>query len=77
MPIAFVYINAEPNGKKEVLEKLRAIPEVKYSYEVDGIYDIIAKVEAKSLGDLTDTISERIKKIDRIRYCVEQIAIEE
>ncbi len=57
MAKAFVFINVEPGSETEVLERLRKVPEVKESYFVYGVYDIVAKVETDS--GIHDTASYR------------------
>ncbi len=42
MPSAFVLINAEIGSEDEVLKQLKSLPNVKESYVVYGVYDIVA-----------------------------------
>ncbi len=49
MPMAFVMINTELCSEKEVLDEIRKIDEVKESYMVYGVYDIVAKIGADTM----------------------------
>jgi DNA-binding Lrp family transcriptional regulator len=64
---AFVLINAEIGSESEVLEELKAMPEVKEAHLVYGVYDIITRLETETLQNLKDTISQKIRRIEKIR----------
>lgn len=67
MVTAFVLINCELGFEKEVISKLREIDSVKEIQGTFGAYDIIVKVEAESVDSLRETITWKIRKIDKIR----------
>ena len=54
---------------------LQAIPEVRKSYVVYGVYDVIARVEADSMQRLKDVISHRIRQLDTIRSTLSMIVV--
>jgi DNA-binding Lrp family transcriptional regulator len=61
MPSAFILINCDFKSVDEVISELRKITEVIQVYPVEGVYDILSKIEAKS--------EEELRKIVlRIRY---------
>ena len=64
---AFVFINVEPGSENEVLKRLRNVPEVKESYFVYGVYDIVAKVETDSMDRLKEVITWKVRGLDKIR----------
>jgi len=64
---AFVFINITPGTETEVLRRLRESPEIKESYFVYGVYDVIAKVEADSLDRLKELITWKIRKLDNVK----------
>ena len=76
MAIAFVLINAEIGAESEVLKDLRTIPEVKEAHVVYGVYDIIARVETGTMQDLKDTISWKIRRLDKVRSTLTMIVTE-
>ena len=67
MPLAFILISVETGSEEEVIQKLKAIDEVRDVYFVLGVFDIIAKVEAPTSQKLKDTITWKIRRIERIR----------
>lgn len=75
MPMAFVLINAEIGAENEVLKALREIPEVKEAYMVYGVYDIIARVETETMQELKDTISWKIRRLDKVRSTLTMIVV--
>ena len=76
MGLAYVLISVEISAGEEVLRELRRMPEVKESYGVYGVYDIIVKVEADDMSSLKDVISSKIRRIDRVRNTVTMIISE-
>jgi len=75
LPMAFVLINAEIGAENEVLKALREIPEVKEAYMVYGVYDIIARVETETMQELKDTISWKIRRLDKVRSTLTMIVV--
>ena len=76
MGLAYVLIGVEIGAGEEVLRELQRMPEVKESYGVYGVYDIIVKVEAEDMPSLKDVISSKIRRIDRVRNTVTMIISE-
>jgi DNA-binding Lrp family transcriptional regulator len=72
---AFVVINAEIGSESEVLKVLKAIPEVKEAHMVYGVYDIIARIETETMQDLKDTISWKIRRLDKVRSTLTMIVV--
>jgi len=66
MTSAFLFINAELLFIEDIINKLKEIPEIVDIYKVQGIYDIIARVNLDTEEKLKELISERIRRIDRI-----------
>ena len=77
MPIAFVLISAEMGSESEVLKELKKIDAVKEAHEIYGTYDIIAKVEADTLGKLKEAVNWQMRRLKKIRSTWTMIAIEE
>ncbi|MFB0558201.1 MAG: Lrp/AsnC family transcriptional regulator [Candidatus Bathyarchaeia archaeon] len=75
MATAFVLINAEIGSEGDVLKDLNAIPEVKEAYMVYGVYDIIARIETETMQDLKDTISWKIRRLDKVRSTLTMIVV--
>ena len=75
MATAFVLINAEIGSERDVLKDLNGIPEVKEAHMVYGVYDIIARVETETMQDLKDTISWKIRRLDKVRSTLTMIVV--
>ena len=76
MPVAFVLINAEIGSEDEVVAELRKIGNVKESYVVYGVYDIVAKVEADSMDKLKEVVTWKIRRLDKVRSTLTMIVVE-
>ncbi|HJY10650.1 MAG TPA: Lrp/AsnC ligand binding domain-containing protein [Nitrososphaeraceae archaeon] len=77
MTSAFLFINAELLFIEDVLNKLKEVPEIVDVYKVQGIYDIIARVNSDTEKKLKELVSERIRRIDRITGTVTVIIAKE
>ncbi len=75
MPEAFILISSEVGQEDQVISDLKAIPEVKESYVVYGVYDVIARVEAESMQHLKDVVSLRIRQLDTVRTTLTMIIV--
>jgi DNA-binding Lrp family transcriptional regulator len=75
MPLAFVLLNVETGAEKEVLENIEKIPEVKASYVVYGVYDIVVMLESDTLDKLRETITKKIRGLDKVRSTMTMIVM--
>lgn len=66
MPTAFVLINADSGSERKLLEQIRKMDGVIEAHLVYGTFDIIAKVETKSLEELREHISVKTRKLDNV-----------
>jgi DNA-binding Lrp family transcriptional regulator len=76
MPEALVCVNTNPNSAGEVYRELRACPEVKEIFKVQGIYDIIARVKGQDFDDLVNIINTRIKRLNQVQTILSMMIIE-
>ena len=67
MPSAFILINVEAGSEEQVIRELKTIDKIKAVYFVYGVYDIVAKVEAETQLGVKETITWKIRKIEKIR----------
>ena len=67
MVTAYVLINCDLGSEEDVIDALKNIEDVKEINGTFGAYDIIAKVDNSELDSLRETITWKIRKIDRIR----------
>jgi DNA-binding Lrp family transcriptional regulator len=77
MTSAFLFINAELLFLEDVINKLKEVPEIVDVYKVQGIYDIIARVNSDTEEKLKELVSERIRRIDKITGTVTVIITRE
>ena len=77
MTSAFLFINAELLFIDDVINKLKGVSEIADVYKVQGIYDIIARVNSDTEEKLKELVSERIRRIDKITGTVTVIIAKE
>ena len=76
MAEAFVLINCEIGSEESVIEKLNLVYEVIEVHGTFGAYDILAKVEADNVEIIRETITWKIRKIEKIRSTLTLMGIE-
>tara|TARA_B100000749_G_scaffold193675_1_gene150302 strand:+ start:365 stop:604 length:240 start_codon:yes stop_codon:yes gene_type:complete len=76
MAEAFVLINCEIGSEESVIEKLNSVNEVIEVHGTFGAYDILAKVEADNVEIIRETITWKIRKIEKIRSTLTLMGIE-
>jgi len=77
MAIAYVLINCDLGYEDQVIEELKHLSDVKEVHGTFGAYDMVAKVESDQITTLRETITSKIRKIDRIRSTLTLMAIED
>jgi DNA-binding Lrp family transcriptional regulator len=77
MTSAFLFINAELLFIEDVINKLKEVPEIVDVYKVQGIYDIIARVNSDTEEKLKELVSKSVRRIDRITGTVTVIIAKE
>ena len=75
MRFAYVLINCDLGIEEDIISQLKTIDEVKEVQGVFGTYDILAKVESDDVDKLRDTITWKIRKLDRVRSTLTLMAI--
>ncbi len=76
MPLAFVLINADLGGEEELVKELKKIENVKEVFVVYGVYDLVAKIEADSMEKVKETITWKIRRLDKVRSTLTMIVVE-
>jgi len=66
MPTAYVLINTETGSIADVLKDLKKVEGVDEAFAVYGVYDIIARVRAKSMDKLEEIVTLRIRRLDKV-----------
>ena len=76
MAEAYILINCEIGSEEEVISALQNIDSTKQLHGTFGAYDILAKIESPQIEDLRETITWKIRKIDKIRSTLTLMGIE-
>ena len=76
MAEAYILINCEIGSEEEVITALKNIDSIKEVHGTFGAYDILAKIESPQVEDLRETITWKIRKIDKIRSTSTLMGIE-
>ena len=67
MTTAYVLINCDLGTEEKVISQLKSFEEVIEVHGTFGAYDILAKVEADLVEKVRETITWKIRKIEKIR----------
>jgi len=76
MAIAYVLINCELGSEESIIQQLKSLDGVVEVHGTFGAYDILAKIESSTVEVLRETITWKIRKIDRIRSTLTLMGIE-
>ena len=76
MAEAYILINCEIGSEEEVITALKNVDGIKEVHGTFGAYDILAKIESAQVEDLRETITWKIRKIDKIRSTLTLMGIE-
>ena len=76
MKIAFVLINCDLGCEKAIIDELKHLANIKEAHGILGAYDVLAKVESDSVEHLRDTITWKIRKLNKISSTLTLMVIE-
>ena len=76
MATAYVLINCDLGSEQKVIDQIKPLDGIKEVKGVFGAYDILAKLETASADRLRETITWKIRKIDRIRSTLTLMGID-
>lgn len=76
MAQAYVLINTEMGSENAVLKNLGDISEIKEAYTVYGVYDILARLETKTMEELKNVISWKVRRLNKVRSTLTMIVVE-
>ena len=74
--MAYVLINTEFESEREVLDAVRKIESVKEAHAVQGVYDIIAKIEVENMNKLKETVTFKIRRLNKVKSTLTMIITE-
>ena len=76
MSTAYVLINCDLGAEEMVISQLKLIDGVVEVHGTFGAYDILAKVEAELVEKLRETITWKVRRIEKIRSTLTLMGIE-
>ena len=76
MATAYVLINSELGSEEEIIKQLKELEGVTEVHGTFGAYDILSKIESSSVESLRETITWKIRKIDKIRSTLTLMGID-
>ncbi len=76
MATAYVLITCDLGYEEQIIEELKHLSDVKEVQGTFGAYDILAKVESDEPNTLKETITWKIRKLNRVRSTLSLMAIE-
>lgn len=76
MATAYVLINCELGSEEAIIKQLKSLEGVKEVHGTFGAYDILAKIESPTVEALRETITWKIRKIEKIRSTLTLMGIE-
>jgi DNA-binding Lrp family transcriptional regulator len=76
MPKAFVLMNAELGSEDSLVSDLRKIDSVREVYQVYGVYDIVAQVEADTMEKVKEPITWKLRKLNGVKSTLTMIVME-
>jgi len=76
MPTAYVLINCELGSEEFVISELKSIEGVVEVHGTFGAYDILAKITSDQVEKLRETITWKVRKIEKIRSTLTLMGIE-
>ncbi|KAG2476960.1 MAG: AsnC family transcriptional regulator [Nitrosopumilales archaeon] len=77
MVLAFVLVSCELGAEKAVIDELKTFDAVKEAIGTFGVYDILVKLEADSDHKLNDTITKKIRKMNKVGTTTTLMVIQE
>ena len=76
MTKAFVLINCELGSEEQIISELKTFSDITQVRGTFGAYDIIAEVSSESIEKVRETITWKIRKIEKIRSTLTLTKIE-
>ena len=67
MVTAYVLINSDLGYEAEIIDELKQVEDVKEVNGVFGAYDILVKAESDNAKNLRETITWKIRRLNRVR----------
>ena len=76
MATAYVLINCELGSEESIISQLKTLEGIIEVHGTFGAYDILSKIESSTVEALRETITWKIRKIEKIRSTLTLMGIE-
>ena len=76
MATGYVLINCELGSEESIISQLKTLEGIIEVHGTFGAYDILAKIESSTVEALRETITWKIRKIEKIRSTLTLMGIE-
>ncbi len=76
MATAYVLIVCDLGYEEQIIKELKHFSDVKEVHGTFGAYDILAKLESDEPNTLKETITWKIRKLDKVRSTLTLMGIE-
>jgi len=70
MEVAYVLIQCDLGSEVEIIQELSKVQEITEVRGTYGIYDMFCKIEADSKDVLDDIVTNKIRKVSKIRSTI-------
>ncbi|MGI0101099.1 MAG: Lrp/AsnC ligand binding domain-containing protein [Nitrosotalea sp.] len=70
METLYILVNCDLGSETQIISELVKIPEVKEVRGTYGVYDIFVKIQADSSATLEEIMTNKIRRISKIRSTV-------
>lgn len=75
MTTAFLLLNTVTGQEAEVVNGLKKLKEVKEAHLTDGSYDVIARMETETMGELKDAVNWKVRHVESVRSMLTMIVV--
>jgi DNA-binding Lrp family transcriptional regulator len=69
-------MNAELGSEDSIVNELKKLEGVKEVYQVYGVYDIVAQVEANTMERVKETITWKLRKLNGVKSTLTMIVMD-
>ena len=70
MEIAYILVQCDLGAEVQIINEIMKIPEIKEVRGTYGIYDVFCKVQSNNKEELDQIITNKIRKIQKIRSTI-------
>jgi DNA-binding Lrp family transcriptional regulator len=69
-------MNADLGSEDSIVNELKRLEGVKEVYQVYGVYDIVAQVEANTMERVKETITWKLRKLNGVKSTLTMIVMD-